>query len=129
MKRASARGADPARGVLVPFKWVPTGDAVELRILRADDPREYERRLKDDALCRWNGLMLRYEQLDRRCWWWCVYGRKPAMDEVAGSNEEGAVGANERSARLLAEGAAIRYLIESANRRQPRPPESGGRRG
>ena len=79
-----------------PFTWLPTGDDLE-----------------DDALCRWEGMLLRYERLDDKCWWWAVSeGRR----EIASSNDlPGCPGRTHHAARLLAEGAALKEWV----RRQP----------
>jgi len=61
--------------------------------------------VKDDFMFKCGDYMLRVEQLDRRCWWWCVYLNN---DEIESSNLKGSV-KTEVEAKLSAELCFVRH--------------------
>jgi hypothetical protein len=51
--------------------------------LEPAEPPRWHGDLDDDCTAEWAGLMLRAEQLDVGCWWWCVYDLEMGKQVVA----------------------------------------------
>jgi hypothetical protein len=74
----------------------------------------------DDCTAGWAGLMLRAEQMDVSCWWWCVYDLETG-EEVVASNVVPGPCTSGSQAQHAAEQAARSYLDVKDHRRHWRP--------
>ncbi len=79
------------------------------QILAAQQPPIWEGDLDDDCTAHWAGFMLRAEQMDEDCWWWCVYV-DGSSEQIASSNNLATPPSTGEAARNAAETAARTLL-------------------